>query len=106
MLDNRHEMRWVGLGAVAAMLCALIPCLFNDRPYFQDDAELYSMPTYVAIGNALWRGEFPLLTLQTYLGGNLAAESQFGLFNPVSLLTYLLLVFSKDLVTASTILAV
>lgn len=80
------------LAMVLGALLMAVPPLLDSGGYFRDDMEAQFMPTLTAIGHGLWHGElFPLLTLQTWVGGNLAGEYQYGLFNPVLLALYAVL---------------
>lgn len=71
---------------------ALLPLLAGPGKYFTDDMESQFVPALYAIGATLRaEGAVPLFTAQTWFGGSLAAEFQYGLFNPVLLLAYALL---------------
>jgi len=77
------------LAAVVGAVLMALPLLHDPAAYFRDDMETYFVPTLVAVGRTIWAtGEVPLLTLHTWLGGNLAGEFQYGLFNPILLLLY------------------
>ncbi|MGG5823244.1 hypothetical protein [Falsiroseomonas sp. HW251] len=76
------------LAAIGGAALNLLPLLHDRAAFFRDDMEIYFMPTLVAIGRSIGRGELPFLALQSWVGGNLAAEYQFGLFNPVLLAAY------------------
>ncbi len=102
-LPARHLVLAALLGAVLAA----IPLLYDRHAYFRDDMETYFMPTLVAIGRTMWSdGVVPLMTLQTWVGGNLAGEFQYGLFNPILLALYAALALFETQADAAAFLCV
>jgi hypothetical protein len=96
-----------GLAAlVVGLVVALAPLLTNAKFYFRDDMQQFSLPTFRHIGAALRQGEWPLISLSTWLGGNLFGEHQHALMNPVSLATYAVLPSFSDLYAAAAFLGV
>ncbi len=93
---------WVGPVAVAStvVLLAQLPVLFTRSFYFWDDSAAQFLPTWYAVGMRLRDGELPLLDLDLWMGGNLAAEALFGLWNPVCMSVALLCSFMGDLAVA------
>lgn len=82
-----------------AMLC--VPLLFNWSFYFTDDNVSYFSPMFVEISRQLGEGVFPLSTSRLWSGGAIAAEYQFAIFNPVSLLLMFVYGHFTDLGAAS-----
>ena len=105
MIKNENgRYDWIFLFVLGAAI-SLIPCIFNPRFYFIDDTQNEFMPAFYNIGRSLRWGAFPVLTLTNWLGGNYLAEYQYALFNPVSLLTYLILPSISSLSEAAAGLA-
>lgn len=104
MSTHRGEGRSIGLVAVfVAVLCSL-PVLVNPSFYFSDDSAAQFLPMWHVLGERLLRGDWPLmLDVDSWMGGNLAAESLFGVWNPVQLLDYVLVVWLGDLAVAATV---
>jgi hypothetical protein len=86
---DRGSARHAFLAAALGMILAAVPLLQDRAAFFRDDMEAQFIPTLVAVGRTIWAtGTVPLLTTQTWWGGNLAGELQYGLFNPVLLALY------------------
>ncbi|MER5391355.1 GtrA family protein [Saccharopolyspora sp. NPDC002686] len=92
-----------GVGALVAVL-SQIPLLVNPSFYFWDDSAAQFLPMWHRLGERLLAGEWPLaLDLDSWMGGNLAAEALFGIWNPVHLLDFLLVVWIGDLAVAAAV---
>ncbi len=83
----------------------VIPELIHAGFYFLDDMQHQYMPAFYHIGRTLRAGEFPILTLAQWQGGNYFAEYQYALLNPVSLALYALLPSFDSFNAASAFLA-
>ncbi|MGP4021312.1 GtrA family protein [Saccharopolyspora sp. 5N708] len=93
----------VGVGLLVALL-SQIPVLVNPSFYFWDDSAAQFLPMWHRLGERLLAGDWPLgLDVDSWMGGNLAAESLFGIWNPVHLLDCLLVVWLGDLAIAATV---
>src|SRR5262245_20939889 len=68
-----------GLVVAAAAACGRLVCPWL---FFMDDFQAQHLPALITIGRLLRRGEFPLLTPTTWIGGNLVGEYQYAIFNP------------------------
>ena len=97
--------------ATAAVVAALLGVAIASYSYviepaalLRSDKELQFMPFYYEIGRLLQNGEWPLLTTWTMQGGNFLFEYQYGVFNPVSLLSFYLLPYVRDVYFASYLL--
>lgn len=89
---------------VIVALCAQIPRLFTRSFYFTDDSAAQYVPTWHWLGEQLMAGHWPpLLDIDAWAGGNLAAEALFGLWNPVSMANDLLVAQFDDLTTAAAV---
>jgi hypothetical protein len=99
------QRRWVP----PLVLCLLVAVLAQLPPlrahlfYLVDDSAAQFVPMWRRIGEQLLSGNFPLLDLDSWSGGNLAGEALFGLWNPVTLLDYLLVTRFDDLAVAATV---
>ncbi|RJT78265.1 hypothetical protein D6T63_12075 [Arthrobacter cheniae] len=74
---------WPLLTAVATIVAALIPLLFNRRFYFFDDTQAGAYGIWVEIGEKLRAGDWPLFSIEGWAAGNYAAEGQWGIWNPM-----------------------
>src|SRR5947209_3497409 len=107
-VQNREPWLRAGDIAFSALICfllAAVPLAFHAHPYFRDDMQAEYMPTYYVIGQSLLRGELPLFTLHSWIGGNLAGEFQYDLFNPVMLGLFAALPLFDKLIPASAFLS-
>ncbi|MCP2258111.1 hypothetical protein LX15_001798 [Streptoalloteichus tenebrarius] len=87
---------------VAAL--ALIPLLGNRTFYFWDDSAAQFVPMWNALGERILEGNWPpLLDLDAWMGGNLAAEALFGVWNPVNAANYVLVASLGDLAVAGAV---
>ncbi len=92
--------------AVIGVILAELPLLHNASAYYRDDMQAQYMPTFYAIGTTLLKEHvIPLLTTQTWYGGNLVGEYHYALFNPVELILYCLLPLFKSLSAGAAFLA-
>ncbi len=78
-------------GPVAALVAVvtalgLLPLIGERSFYYWDDTAAVFIPTWHAIGAELWAGHWPTLRPDLWMGGNWAAEAQFGLWSPANLL--------------------
>lgn len=101
--------RWRGLGIGAAIVVvvavlAQIPLINNHIFYYWDDSAAQFLPEWYRMGTELRAGHWPLLDPSMWMGGNIAAEAMFGLFNPVSLINFVLVSVLPDLAVAATII--
>jgi putative flippase GtrA len=109
VLTERASVRWRGewwpavAVGVAVALLGQLPVLVNPSFYFWDDSAAQFLPMWHRLGERLLAGDWPLgLDLDSWMGGNLAAEALFGIWNPVHLLDFLLVVWLGDLAVAAT----
>lgn len=91
---------------VATALAVAMPICLNPAFFFSDDMKHQHLPVMMEIGRRLREGEFPAVTDLSGFGGNLLGEYQYGLYNPVSLLLYLVLPSFPNLGDAAALLAV
>lgn len=92
---------------VVGCVLAMIPFFLDHRAYFHDDMQAQYMPTFYLIGSALRELEgWPLFTLQSMRGGNLLAEYQYAVLNPVTLFLYGVLPSFDSLATGAAFLGV
>ena len=81
---------------VAAL--AQVPVLRPGWFYFVDDAATQILPMWYHLGHQLRQGVWPpVLEPDLMMGGNLAAETLFGIWNPVNALVWLGVSYSTDI---------
>ncbi|WP_406691702.1 GtrA family protein [Saccharopolyspora sp. ID03-671] len=100
---------WRGAAGVALATAALgtLPLLVNPSFYFADDSAAQFLPMWHRLGERLLAGQWSLgLEPDSWMGGNLAAESLFGIWNPVHLLDYLLVALIGDLAVAGAVVKI
>ena len=90
-LRRGAEVSWGLLTASLAIATAAIPLVHEPAFYFADDYQSYFLPGFLEIARLIKAGELPFLTPRLFQGGAFLAEYQYALFNPVSLLLYLVL---------------
>ncbi|MBP2322289.1 hypothetical protein JOF56_002674 [Kibdelosporangium banguiense] len=97
--------RWVTplVLCVFVALVAQIPLLHDRFFYIVDDSAAQFVPMWRRIGEQLLSGHFPLLDLDSWVGGNIAGEALFGVWNPVNLIDYLLVTRIDDLGIAAAV---
>ncbi|MBP2475394.1 hypothetical protein JOF53_004266 [Crossiella equi] len=93
----------VGVCVLVALL-AQVPLLHNPNFYFTDDSAAQFLPMWHRLGEQLLAGNWPpLLDTDGWMGGNLAAEALFGVWNPLNLANYLLVAGIDDLAVAAAV---
>ena len=90
-LSRGSELGWGLLTACLAVATAAVPLAHTPTFYFTDDYQAYFMPGFLEIARLIKAGELPFLTPRLFQGGAFLAEYQYALFNPVSVLLYLML---------------
>lgn len=63
----------------------VLPLLTNRWFYYWDDSAAVAVPWYRRIAEDVLAGQFPLLQVDMWRGGNLAAEAATGFWNPLVL---------------------
>lgn len=89
--NQRSPRRWPGKLGTPLLICALVavlaqlPTLRDRFFFFRDDAATQMLPMWFHLGERVRAGHWPpLLDLQAWMGGNLAVETLFGVWNPVN----------------------
>jgi hypothetical protein len=88
--------------AVIVALLAQAPLIRNHIFYYWDDSAAAFLPHWYQMGLALRSGHWPVLDPTMWMGGNIAAESMLGLFNPVSLANFVIVSWLPDLALSAT----
>jgi hypothetical protein len=89
--------------AVVAVL-AQLPLIGNRIFYYWDDSAAQFLPMWYRLGQVIAQGGWPpLLDPDSWMGGNFAAETVFGVYNPVNVANYLLVAALPDLAVAATL---
>ncbi|RRO16658.1 hypothetical protein EIL87_12600 [Saccharopolyspora rhizosphaerae] len=99
-----------GRAAAPLLTCLLVAALAQLpvlRPgwfYFADDAATQILPMWYHLGNQVRDGVWPpLLDPDLLMGGNLAAETLFGIWSPVNALVWVGVSFSSDVGVAGLV---
>lgn len=69
----------------ATLLGAVLPVLVTPNFYYWDDTAAAAVGVWHRVAEGVLSGEFPLLNLDMWRGGNFAAEAATGMLNPVML---------------------
>lgn len=86
-----------------ALLCQ-VPTLVNPSFYFWDDSAAQFLPMWHRLGERLLAGDWPLmLDVDAWMGGNLAGEALFGIWNPVHLADFVAVALFDDLAVAAAV---
>ena len=104
-LDLRSELAWTFAAvllttAVGGAIMALVS--LGGGAWWLDDFQAYFMPGYCEINRALREASYPLLSLSSWSGGDLAGEYQYGVFS-VAHLSIILLAFQFKLGLSGTV---
>ncbi|MCX2733021.1 GtrA family protein [Saccharopolyspora sp. NFXS83] len=90
--------------AVVVALLAQLPVLVNPAFYFWDDSAAQFLPMWHRLGERVLAGQWPpLLEPDSWMGGDIAAEALFGVWNPVHLVEFVLVVAIGDLAVAAVV---
>ncbi|WP_243794150.1 GtrA family protein [Saccharopolyspora gloriosae] len=90
--------------AVLVALLAQLPVMVNPAFYFWDDSAAQFLPMWHRLGERVLAGQWPpLLEPDSWMGGNIAAEALFGVWNPVHLAEFVLVVAIGDLAVAAVV---
>ncbi|MEB3370439.1 GtrA family protein [Saccharopolyspora mangrovi] len=108
-LTRRSGREWRAAAGVALATAGLasMPLLVNPSFYFADDSAAQFLPMWHRLGERLLSGQWALgLEPDSWMGGNLAAESLFGIWNPVHLLDFALVALIGDLAVAAAVVKI
>lgn len=89
---------------VTVAVLAQLPLLGNRIFYYWDDSAVQFLPMWHHLGEVIANGGWPpVLDLESWMGGNLAAEALFGIYNPINVANYLLVAEMPDLAVAAAL---
>jgi hypothetical protein len=88
---------------VLVALGAGLPLIGNHIFYFWDDTAAVGVPVWHRIAGAVLHGDFPLLNLDMWRGGDFAAEASTGMWNPVTVAIAVLIYPIDNLAVGITI---
>lgn len=94
---------WLLATPLTALLVGLVPLLANRRYFFYGDTQIAYSGWWYELGNQVLHGHLPLLSLQSWESGNAAAEGQWGLFNPLTILLGVAVRLSPNVVAVVTL---
>lgn len=98
------DLRAVLLVALGVALLCQVPVLVNPSFYFWDDSAAQFLPMWHRLGERLLAGDWPLmLDVDAWMGGDLAGEALFGIWNPVHLADFAAVALCDDLAVAAAL---
>jgi len=97
----RTLRRYSAFLAAAVALTSLLPMVKTPGFYFWDDTAASFVPIWHRIGELVSEGEFPLLQIDMWRGGNLPAEAAAGIYNPLVLVLSAITSHINDLALAA-----
>lgn len=89
--------------AVLVPSLGLLPLRRNPFFYYWDDTAAAFTPAWRLIGERVLHGGWPAMIPQLWAGGNIAAESLYGIFNPVVLVDAAFIAVVPDLAIGVTL---
>jgi hypothetical protein len=89
--------------AVMTSVLAQFPLIRNHIFYYWDDSAAAFLPSWYQMGTELRGGHWPVLDPSMWMGGNFAAESMLGVYNPISLGNFVLVSLLPDLAAAAAV---
>jgi hypothetical protein len=104
--STSNNRKWLLLTAGSVLILSLIPLIFYDRFYFQDDTENGAYGVWYHLGESLFQGRIPVLNPSVWSSGNYIAEGQWGTWNPLVMLFGLLAYISPNAVVLTTVLKI
>lgn len=100
---RRHpSLLWGAATPLVVLVAACLPLLVTRDFYFWDDTEIGGFPLWFDLGEKLRAGEWPILEPSRWMGGNIVAEGQWGLWNPMMLAVSLAASFAGNALTFTT----
>ncbi|WP_433873073.1 hypothetical protein [Saccharopolyspora sp. CA-218241] len=83
----------------------LLPLRADPWFYFYDDAAVQILPTWRRLGEQVLAGGWPpLLDVDAWMGGNIAAEALYGVWNPLYPLVWITAALVPDLAVAGMVI--
>lgn len=99
------ELTAAAVAVVAAVVMTAMPLLLRPGFYYNDDFQTQFLPMFLEIARLLKSGELPFVTDRVWYGGAILGEFQYAVFNPVSLVLYLIVDRFDDLEAAAAVYA-
>ncbi|WP_068149049.1 hypothetical protein [Rhodococcoides corynebacterioides] len=89
--------------AVAVVVTAAIPLLYDRWFFYWDDSAAAFTPGWRVIGQELLDGRWPALVPEMWAGGNVTAEALYGIYNPVLLAAAVVIALVPNLAVGITL---
>lgn len=89
--------------AILVPIIGLLPLRRNPFFYYWDDTAAAFAPAWRLIGERVLDGAWPAIIPELWAGGNIAAESLYGIFNPVVLADSAFIALVPDLAVGATL---
>ena len=100
----RHRLAWVGVHLAAQTAFLLLLRALSPRFFFVDDQQAQYLPMFAWMGRNLSDGRPPLLAPEQGAAGNLVADAQYGVYDPVHWLIGSLVSTAEDVNNAAWLL--
>jgi hypothetical protein len=92
--------------ALVSML-ALLPLVRDPWFYYNDDAATQILPMWHSLGERIRAGSWPpLLDVRSWMGGNLAVETLFGVWNPANAALWVAVSLTPHLAVSATVVRI
>ena len=101
---TNNRVYWVIIPAVAYLIVTVCSLFFRDF-FFIDDAQNEMLPFMKEMGSMWWRGELPILTTRTMLGGNILVDMVLSPFSPQIILVSLVAAKTSSFLIPAKLLA-
>lgn len=85
---------------------SLVPLAFNKNFYFYADTAEGAYGQWFELGQQLLGGQWPLMNPAAWMAGNYAAEGQWGLWNPIVLITAIIVSQASSAVFVSSVVKI
>lgn len=101
---TNNRVYWVIIPALAYLIVTVCSLFFRDF-FFIDDAQNEMLPFMKEMGGMWWRGELPILTARTMLGGNILVDMVLSPFSPQIILVSLVAAKTTSFLIPAKLLA-
>jgi hypothetical protein len=102
-----RKVAWPLVTAVVVTAMALLVLLRDPYYYYTDDAAAQILPMWYSLGEHVRSGQWPmLLDVHSWMGGNLAIEALYGVWNPVYALLWVTISLIPNLFVAALLVRI
>jgi hypothetical protein len=102
-----RKAAWPLVTSVVVTALALLVLLRDPYYYYTDDAAAQILPMWYSLGEHVRSGQWPIpLDVHSWMGGNLAIEALYGIWNPVYALLWITISLIPNLFVAAVLVRV